>query len=432
MDQNHPRSVVLRNAWWAVLACVVCLVVYILGCVMSRPSWSPDSSRVALLVTAPGDDPDLYALFTYDVRAGIRHLLDRVRADGLLSAPAWSPDGKWIAYYRVEPNVPTPGASEPNLAAASPSGPATAGPLAAAEAILPDVLWDLAKEQVDEKAERAVVKVMLVSPDAGEPKTLCVTQWMAKRKDLSRLMIMGPAWSKDSRHLFYADAVGDLFSISDLEMATGRTQTLLLSSTGSATPSPDGQWVATLLAARSKQVCLVAARADGRTTRYVKLGLELDKQDDTDLSLLSEVSWSADSKRVLVSMGAQMLVANVLTGEGRVYADARTEDVAFGAFAPAGETIYYVAGPKKEGGKQDVELRTFNVANGKTRTVAVLSSGVELKTSGVLTVAPSGKAAIFRCTTQDAAGKERGLLILWDGKNTQRIETDPWLADLPG
>jgi hypothetical protein len=132
-------------------------------------------------------------------------------------------------------------------------------------------------------------------------------------------------------------------------------------------------------------------------------------------------------------MGAQMLVANVLTGEGRVYADARTEDVAFGVFAPAGEAIYYLAGPKKEGaasGQQDVELKTLNVANGKSRTVAVLSSGLELKTSGVLMVAPSGKAAIFRCTTQDAAGKERGLLILWDGKNTQRIETDPWLADL--
>jgi Tol biopolymer transport system component len=157
MDQVNPGRAVVRKAWWAVMACVACLAVYILGCVMSRPSWSPDSSRIAVLVTSPGSEPNLSAVFTYDVRTGDRRLVDRVSADGLLSGPAWSPDGHWIAYYRIEPSAePNAPASvaEPNQAGAGPSGPPLLDPSAAVESVLPGVLGDLAKQQLAEKADR--------------------------------------------------------------------------------------------------------------------------------------------------------------------------------------------------------------------------------------------------------------------------------------
>jgi hypothetical protein len=37
---------------------------------------------------------------------------------------------------------------------------------------------------------------------------------------------------------------------------------------------------------------------------------------------------------------------------------------------------------------------------------------------------------LFRCITKNPAGQERSILILWDGKKTRSIETNPWLDGL--
>ena len=421
MERVKIRKVFVRNAWWAVLASVVCMVVYILGCVLSGPSWSPDSSQVALLVTPPKDDPNLYAIFTYAIQKGSHRLLDHVLADGVLSGPAWSPDGNRIAYYRVEPaadpNAPASASHEPNQAVEN--------------AVLPGLLFDMAREHADDKAQRFDVKVMVVTPDGKEKKTLCATKWVSRRDDLARLMIMSPVWSRDSRHVFYAQPLGDAFSIADLDTATGRTRALLLSSTGETAPSPDGQWVATLLADGSKQVALVLAKASGRMQKYVRLDLNIEEKDDLGLS--AELSWSPDSARVLVSLGQQMLVVNAATGESRAYRDPETGEIAFGVFSPAGDTVYYLSGLKKgdpNSESQDVDLRCLTLKNGQTKRLVRFSEGLDLKSIGRFSVSPNGKTMLFRCITKDAAGQEKSTLILWDGKRSKTIETDPWLDRL--
>lgn len=423
MQPVHPRRVSVRNAWWAVLAALVCMVVYILGCVLSKPAWSPNSSQVALLVTPPGDDPNLSAVFLYDVKAGTHRLLDQVPAHGVLSGPAWSPDGRWIAYYRVEPS---PGPNVPDQTSHGPDQ-------GVANAVLPGLLLNMLKEGQEDEATRRDIKVMAISPDGKERKVLCTAAWAGSRDDLRTLMAMGPTWSKDSRHLFYAPPLGQAFPVMDLDVVTGRSQALLVSSTGEAVPSPDGRWVATLLSDESKRTALVLASADGRMQKYVRLDLELE--DEADLLVLSELSWFPDSRRVLVSAGQSMLVVNADTGEGRAYRDPDTDEIAYGVPSPAGDTVFYLCGLKRgepSSGDEDIELRSLTLRNGRTKRILRLSEGMGLKSLGRFSVSPNGKLILFRGITQDPAGREKTVLILWDGKRTKTIDTDPWLAELRG
>ena len=48
-----------KQALIALIAAISCLAIYIMACVMSPVTWSPDSSRIALLITPPGDNPEL-------------------------------------------------------------------------------------------------------------------------------------------------------------------------------------------------------------------------------------------------------------------------------------------------------------------------------------------------------------------------------------
>jgi len=112
---------------------------------------------VAVLVTPAGNDPNRFALFSYDIRTDRPTRLDELTGDGVLSAPAWSPDGQGIAYYRVDPTSDI----EPNTV---PSQPALTTPLSATEKnnILPGFLWDMTVEKQANPDSNTAFEVRLV------------------------------------------------------------------------------------------------------------------------------------------------------------------------------------------------------------------------------------------------------------------------------
>ncbi|MCJ7776751.1 MAG: hypothetical protein MUP16_00305 [Sedimentisphaerales bacterium] len=465
MDTQKTKIVSRNKALIALTAATSCLVIYILACVWSPVTWSPDSSKIAILVTSPTDAPsfsnhiDRFAIFTYDISTGERVLLDeikldKVKKDGVLSAPSWSPDGKWIAYYRVEPSPPVKPAVDlqsdsnttPTLESVEKSPPEVStdkaqetgkadinsvGMFSEESKMLPSFLLDAFTESLrNEKKEVNtfdVVKLMVVSPNGKERKVLAGLQFCGEKSEQSESMcIMQPQWSKDSKYLFYARVldIDDLYYISSLNIDTGEACAHLFSSYGSFSLSPDGKWIASLLKNQSNEFLLNVTGVDGTIQKYFKLDLEIVEEQ---LALGLKVSWSRDSKDILIPAKEGFEIIDSETGEMQKYSDPNTEKVACRTFSPNSRNVYYVAGYETGEPNSKVEkiaLNTFALDSKKTKTITFLP---KLAGAAQLSISPNGKMVLLRGVVADLSKEVKSALIFWNGKTQKIIETDRWL-----
>jgi dipeptidyl aminopeptidase/acylaminoacyl peptidase len=450
MDTQKTKKVIRNKALVAVIAALSCLAIYIFACVWSPVTWSPDSSKIALLVTPPGDKPDQFAIFTYDISTSERVLLDEVKKDGVLSAPSWSPDGKWIAYYRVEPSLPeepavdlqsdsntTPtleslekSSSEVGMDSMQESGKAKINSIkifSEENKMLPSFLLDAVENEMNEKKDDKTldVKLMVVSPNGKERKVLAALQFIgvpSPQEVLQLLMIMQPQWSKDSSRLFYARVLNNaLYYIGSLNMETGESCAHLCSSSGTFSLSPDGKWIASLLENKTDEYLLNITGVDGTMQKYFKLDLNIDREQ---LALGLKVSWSSDSKNILIPAENGFGIINSETGKTQKYSDPKTSQVAYGTFSPIGNKFYYIAVYKanEPNSEEKLALKTFALDNKKTKTITFLPFEVTRPS-----ISPNGKMVLLRGVMKDILGEGKSALILWDGKNQKIVETDRWL-----
>jgi len=427
-------------AWVALVAATLCWLVYILGCVLSSPAWSPDSTKVALLVTGPGEDPNQFKLFTYDRLTDQHRLLEEAKPGGFLSAPAWSPDGQWIAYYRIDPKLPADhkDPSDPNTPSSPNSAQAVKAPFTEENAFHPSFLFDIAAEHTEEPDpnETFEVKLMVVATSGKEKRVLRTMQWIDVDDSHLQLIFMSPTWSRDSQHLYYAQFIEEgLFYFAGLDIDTGQARAYVLSSLGTPSLSPDGMWVATLLETESEQLCLVLAKTNGSMQKSIALDSDIDLDDQ--LGLLNGISWSPDSTLVLVASEEVFQIVNTVTGHTRIYQDRNTDGIGYGVFSPEGDQLVYLANadsndpndPNDE--TQNLELRRARLDNGEIETLFKLSDMPDLEhmESGKFSISPNGKTVLLRGLFEDTAGEQKSILLFWDGKTHKRIETDPWLDE---
>ncbi len=448
MNVRETSTISNRKAWIAFVASLSCLLVYVLACVLSPPAWSPDSSKIAILVTPPGDEPDKYAIFTYDIATGERVLLDEVKANGSLSTPAWSPNGEWVAYYRVDPTNPVeiPRVDSNSAPAVTPqtlsktkeiagqvSSQETGERLSEEDKVLPSILFELVEDFAQEEEETDLVdmKLMLVRPDGSQKKTLHTVKLESDNSgENNSVAFLRPVWAKDCQRIFYVRGFGDIYYVESLDISTGKTCLHLLTSALDIAVSPDGKWIASFT---DDNGTLVTGRVDGSMCKYFKLDMEFD---DEYLILFGGLFWSPDSRTVfIVGKESSVYAVDITTGQTDLYTDPDANETGYYAMSAEGDKLYYLASSEAnvEGlPKGTASLRYTNLSDRCTGTVFTLPQSPEVggeQGMGVFSISPNGKVVVLRSTIKDDIDVERSVLVFlgFDGKTQKIVKTDRWL-----
>jgi len=423
------KALVLLSVGFSVLA------VYVISCVYSPVSWSPDSSKIALFVMPGKDEPEIMAIFTYDIETGKRVLIDKMAKGGMLSAPAWSPDGKWLAYYKfVEPEKIEPDTADaPNVPVPNDAGSETV----AAEGVLelfaeankmhPAFVFEAGMDLLDEydEVETRDIQLVVVGSDGKEHKITKTLRWMGDDDIKNQLLYFQPQWSANSERVFYMRVLDSVGYVGSLNIITGKTEAHVFTNSAFWAVSPDGQWIAAPLEAE-----VAFCRTDGSMSRYFGFSGAADNDDGKN----QFVNWAGDSKRILLAIENGFVVMDSQTGKQRLYEDATANEIRYPTFSPDGARVYYLALHQtgdEEASEKAFAIRAIDLESDAVETVTLLPEIVSNtdEDMGTFSVSPNGRVFLVRSILEDENGNDFNALTFFDGRRRKVVETDSWLKE---
>ena len=253
----------------AIVAAAAAGVFCVLAACVFPVAWSPDSKRVIFSVPPLGDDHvpvSIARLVMTDLEG--RPLRDVAQVEPPseeLSPAAWSPDGRWIAYFKFVHAVP--GGEE--------------------------------KPESLEDAETIAVSLMLQEAESGEEKSIFEATVPWKDDELWKYnMFLGPQWAGHSKGLLVDAMPGEepgLLMV-DLEGKTLGTMPLAeADSRGTAALSPDGRMLVYVqnIALQEEGVGVYVRDLGSGTARQVG-------QMPSHAKPAARLGWSSDSRTLYV------------------------------------------------------------------------------------------------------------------------------------
>ncbi len=325
-----------------------------------HPTFSPDGARVAFAWN--GESQDNFDIYVKEIDSDNRQRLTRGAAEDVF--PAWSPDGRFIAFLRQDPG--------------------------------------------EDKS-----KVVMI-PSIGGPERIVGASVPVQQFRF----ISTPAWTPDSKQLVIVDSSSpdEAAALFLLSIDTGETQRLTspVGAWGDASPavSPDGKTLAFIRGASvfTEDVFLLSLNPDlspaGEPRRLTSIG-----------QVMSGLSWSADGESIVFSGGdfgfARLWKIPISGGEAQPVAVAGS-----GSFSPA------ISGPARRlayaGSTSDWNVWAIRAATGGGPDPVRLLASTRFDSSAHYS--PDGKRITF---TSDRTGTTGIWLSDADGSNLEPVFLHP-------
>jgi Zn-dependent protease with chaperone function/Tol biopolymer transport system component len=396
-------------------------ILYAMACVMSPIAWSPDSSKIALMV-CPHEEPDKFAIFTYDIRTGQRTLIDQIQNIGVLSAPSWSPDGKWIAYLK--------------------SDSTHTGDELFSEDISYLNQFQSDMDSIIDKSkspETYDINLMISTPDGKQKKVLKKIKSPGGQKAQDGLMCMQPAWSENGKRLFYPRMLtSDLCYTTSIDITSGKTIAHFPTNTPFPIISPDGKKVISVLKTEKEIVNVIVSDTDGKNTNTFNVSLDMETR-----STLSQLFlWMPDSKHVLYSAGNAVMNLDINTGNIDKLMDndqmipiVRSEPsrILPVRISSKGDKLYYIKikTADKMNRTESIWLESMTIKDKQITSVFELIEFPDTEI-GTFNMSPDCKTFLLRTFIDQKDQQGKSVIIMWNGKARNIIETDSWLSEIFG
>ena len=367
------------------LAALIALVVYCLAC-FYPVAWSPDSKKLVFPVF--GEDR-IAALVMTDLSGKAIRDVARVPAgvkDTTLSPAAWSPDGKWIAYFKLT-------------------------------------------KKLQNDVETISAELMLQAADSGNDRLLLGFSYPKGKDELFGSELYGPGWLGDSKTLTI-ESVSAGKPVVLLVGLDGKIQREIpLPADGiarqTAAVAPDGKSLAYFEQAEEKTATLVVSDITSGKARKLA-------PTKVYVTPFLRPVWSADSSTLLyVSMAGedghgQLRKIDVQTGKEKVLWQPENVVVVYGISVSAA-TDWIAVDRVIEPDKGQVYMtNVINATTGEVRPVSYGSLDMNLSMS----ISPDGKWVAF-CPSGGDKRKAPvfGVIVSNDGAQMNFFLPDPKLKE---